>query len=549
MRAASFVQKALSLGLALAIALPPSAVALADDTSKVALAPIVPLFNGVPQATADRLTEMLARELRKQDGLELVPLAGAPALAAPPPAAEPTPEPTRAPGPSHVVTPPPASTPAPNPNNTADDDDDKGGGDSAGDAVGPFTGAGERALTKGEAQVAKGKKDMQRLKLDAAVTDLQDGIAGIEGSFDLLSDYGVLVEGYLQLAIAELRLGQRDSAEQALSTVIRLAPEHNLTGSYPAVFTRLYSSLKTKLTQGPKGPLAATSTPAGQTVRVDGRDSGATPVSLDLIPGVHFVVIAGDGGKVAYKVQVQEGATVQIGSGDAPGHRAVKVATVTQVTPPPPVKAPPKSNDPLALLIAEITQNNIDDKGARALGKLSNASGSKAILFGGIHYLDDEQTTLALDTMLYSQSTQEVAALTRVQFDADLTSAPVELFKVAAEVAQHLAHWSDVVGLPQPVAPGLKPPKAGGKPLAGAHEARRDDDELVAANHTRKVDAQDGTDLGPPAGDNQVQKSGGGFPWLGVGIGVGAAVVVAVAVIVIVSVASQKAGSNPTVSW
>jgi hypothetical protein len=170
LRAASFVQRALSLGLALAIALPPSAIALADDTTKVALAPIVPLFpgpGGVPQATADKLTEMLARELRKQDGL------------------------------------------TPNPDSTSDDDDDdKGGGDSGGDAAGPFTGAGERALIKGQAQIAKGKKEMQRLKFDAAVTDFQDGIAGIEGSFAVLTDYGVLVDGYLQLAIAELRGAQ-----------------------------------------------------------------------------------------------------------------------------------------------------------------------------------------------------------------------------------------------------------------------------------------------------------------------------------------------------
>ena len=516
--------KTLAIGLALAVALPPSALALAQGGPRVALVPLESLFTSVPQSVADRVSELLSRELRRQDGVHLVPLVSRGEAA-----------------PGRAVAPATSS-----------------GGDAGGEGAtpsgpAPFQGQGERGVARGQAQIAKGKKDMARLKFDAAAQELRDGIAQLEGSFDVLSDFGTLGDAYLQLAIAELRLGHKPQGQDALAAVARLQPDRTLSGPYPAVFTRLYATIKEQQGVAVKGTLAVSSTPAGQAISVDGREVGATPLALDLVPGTHFAVIGGGVGKLAYKIEVTAGATVSVGTGEAPVHHVVRqpqdTLSRTDDLPPPALAG----IDPLIRLRGEVTQNDINADGAQALLQLARSSGANAIVFGALHYIDDEQSLLGLDCLVYSLAHGEVAALTRVQFDADLTGAPVEILKVTAEVAQKLSHWADVVSLPSPVSPDAKVPTvAGKKPVAapiGAKEARRDEgDELVAASHSRKVDAvETASDFGPPP-DAQTTKSDG-FPWAPVGIGVGIGVAVGVGVVVLVMILNQKAGSTPRVTW
>lgn len=235
--------------------------AAADEAPKVAVAPFHVINKGVDESLGVRVADVIADELRGQDGI---------LLAAPPP---------------------PASPAA-----------------SGGEAAVPE--AARAAL----AQMEKGEGLVRRLKLRTAVDTLTAGIQDYE-SFPAAVDVKKLREAYIQLAVAHSRLGENDAAGEALQSAVRIGPDAKLAGNYPPVFKKQFNDARREVLGGTRG--TASITGDGQ-VELDGRKLGAAPTKAEgITAGAHFLrVTRPDGSVWGLKLMVSEGeATAAIPAG------------------------------------------------------------------------------------------------------------------------------------------------------------------------------------------------------------------------------------------
>ncbi|MHB8417568.1 MAG: PEGA domain-containing protein [Myxococcales bacterium] len=510
--------------------------ALADGGGSVALLPITPVLKGAADPVADRVTALLASELGKSDALRFVPLGAASAASTTPTEVE-------------VA------------------------GSASGDG-GLFQGAGERALARGKGLISRAEKEMRRLRFDQAAQDLQSGITDVESSFDQLGSFQVLVDAYLALAIAKLRLGLRDDGEAALEAVVRLAPDLSLAhGHFPAVFVRMHRQAHDKV-MGEQGTLTVTSTVPGQEVVLDGRDAGQTPATLQAVAGRHFVIVRGAGGQLAYRVDVPPGGAVQVGGG-APARHVVASA-------PPQTRPAPVGGGDVRSVRDEIRSNLIDGPGDEALRRIARGAGAQYLVVGGLHAVGDGGD-LDLDLFLYAAETDQLAPLPRVRFDGELLGARIEIYKaVQALAAKAKSHgFADALTLPVPVAADYNPthPHKASPPVAATEpppekaadsssQGDEDDDQIALTTgkgkakgagearatggkaHTVEASDLDASILEPPPKEEIKSKNSGGLgTWGWIGITVGALALVAGGIIVVEAVTAKPSGGAPTVSW
>ena len=532
----------------------PLALAEGADAApiQIVLVPLCPILASASDGAAKKVTALLAAEFAKADAFAPVPLE------------------VRSVAPGAAV-----ATPRP----------------SGGSSPAPFQGAGDRALARGQGLLARARREMQRLRFEGAASALQDGILALASAFDRLESFHLLTDAYLQLAIADLRLGRRDAGEKALAAVVRLAPKLELArGRYPAVFVRMFSQLRDRLLRESTGSLVVTSVVPGETVVVDGEERGVTPAQVDgLVAGRHFVVVKGSAGQVAYELSVPEGASVHIGGGDAP--RRPVVARTEAVAEAPSAADREGLKASISAVRDEIRANLLDGQGDEALAKIARSTGAPLVILGGLHTLEDGD--LAADLLLYRAAGDQIAPLTRIHFDAELTGARLELFKLVEEAATKAASSAlpGSLTLPAPVAADFVGPVAAkaakvtpatGRPLivaraAGEGEARAEpsgaseDDEADDAPkvktgnsrptreaapkaHLVEAETAEAAALGTPSKDeptSSATKSGeGSSAWTAIGLTVLAVGVVGVAGYFGYSALYGKpTNGTPTVTW
>lgn len=247
-----------------------SPLAFADEGPKVAVAPFHVINQSVDASLGQRAAEVLADELRSQDGI----LLAAPA---------------------------PAPTPAPSADASATPDGAK---------------SALSAIMRGEGLV-------RRLKLRSAVDTLTQGIQDYE-SFPSAVDVRKLREAYIQLAVAHSRLGENDAAGEALASAVRISPEARLSGPYPPVFKKAFNDAHREVMGGPRANVSISGD--GQ-VELDGRKLGAAPTQASGIPvGAHFLrATRSDGSVWGVKLLLNEGDNSA--SIPAPAGAAVALAT------------------------------------------------------------------------------------------------------------------------------------------------------------------------------------------------------------------------------
>ena len=115
-------------------------------------------------------------------------------------------------------------------------------------------------------------------------------------------------------ALALRRLGKEADADQALlalaSTMPKAIPDPGMT---PPKIAQRHQQLLEELKAKPRASIEITSSPTGADVVVDGAAQGKTPLVVrDLLPGTHFVGIAGEGARAEKKLTVNAGASGRV---------------------------------------------------------------------------------------------------------------------------------------------------------------------------------------------------------------------------------------------
>ncbi len=536
--------------------------AFAAEGNSIAVVPLAPVMGGTTDKVADRVTAMLASELGKSDALRLVSLSGNGASGGPSPTPQPIDE-TEGEGGVTEVTVAPSN--------------------GSGGSVPIFQGAGDRALARGKGTISRAEKEMRRLQFDQAAQDFQEGIAAIESSFDSLESFQVLTDAYLGLAIAQLRVGHREEGQRALEAVVRLAPDMSLSRShFPAIFVRMFSQAHDRLA-GSQGSLVVASVVAGQSISLDGRDSGVTPATLKVLPGRHFVVLHSSSGKVAYRADVPEGGEIQIG-GSSSRHVAVSSPHRAPAAAPPAPAAHPPSSEDLRTARDEIRANLIDGPGDVALRRIARSAGAQFLVLGGLHVLNDAGD-VALDLLVYAVGPDQLAPLPRFKFDGELLGAQVEIYKVVQTLVAKTGQQSfaDALTLPAPVAGDYNPSRKTTTPLVLANQKKapekpaptdtgnggdEEEDQIKLTtgqakpkgegearaetkSHTITAESTETQALATPGVEETGEKKGGGLgTWTIVGISVLAVAAVAVGTYFIVEAATAKPSSaNLGITW
>ncbi len=233
----------------------------------VALVPYAAL-PGVPEATAAKVSELIAQELRSRDDLRVVPVAA-------PVRVDPAAERTQA----------------------------------------------DAAATQARAGLARATELAGKGKHAQAAEALQKAIAQLSARPLAVDDAGgpLLADAALQLAVERLVAGDEDGGDAALSLLVRLAPERSVAAAdYPPAFLSELSGVRKRLLAGPRGSLRVLPPAGGGDSRVllDGRVlRGAPLVIKDVLPGEHFVRVERGSQAFASKVVVVAGVETPVAAG------------------------------------------------------------------------------------------------------------------------------------------------------------------------------------------------------------------------------------------
>jgi hypothetical protein len=255
--------------LAALLALAPALRASASGKPRpgVALVPYVAL-PGVPEATAAKVGELLAQELRSRDDLRILQVAAAPKS------------------------------------------------DSAAERT-----QADAAATQARAGLARATELAGKGKHAQAAEALQKAIAQLSARPLAVDDAGgpLLADAALQLAVERLVAGDEDGGDAALSLLVRLAPERSVAAAdYPPAFLRELSGVRRRLLAAPRGSLRVLPPPGGGDSRVllDGRVLRGAPLLIkDVLPGEHFVRVERGSQAFASKVVVVAGVETKVAAG------------------------------------------------------------------------------------------------------------------------------------------------------------------------------------------------------------------------------------------
>lgn len=143
-----------------------------------------------------------------------------------------------------------------------------------------------------------------------------------EASWNLLKDILAL------RALTYLKIRKKTDAAEAMRALLAVLPKYAPKRERaPPELLQLIDDVKRELLTLPPAPLEVQSKPAGAQVLVDGRRRGKTPLLIeDLVAGVHYVALVGNGGRHSERVVVDEvGARVSARIGSKKGVAAADV--------------------------------------------------------------------------------------------------------------------------------------------------------------------------------------------------------------------------------
>jgi hypothetical protein len=418
-----------------------SGIAHAGDTPKVVVVPFT-VGEGAPEASAGRFTSQVTEELRTHD--DAVEVVGAPAMKPPPggKSAKPSPEATLA--------------------------------------------------------LETGKKLLADLKFDEAAPALKKGIE-LSLQDPATADYPAVLEAYVSLAVAYVRMGDDDSAGKTMLALARMDPNYAIPSGYPPAFVRNFDRAKKKLEKQGHGTLSIEG-PAGSTVFVDGRDLGMVPVlEENLAWGPHYVKLEGSRGERFGQAVEVKGGMLKV-KGNFGGGASDKGSGV----PDPRISA------------------QVDENTCTRMQVYARAAGADYAVVGMVYRTGDQQLTAG--AAIYSAKRNGFVGVPDVSFDAEALTSNVEAYKLAESIVKKVTSFGGAASLP--LALVTKPIVHVGAITAsrdpdGSGGTRKprlvpDDNVRALGNKSQLVDANSPVDGRPP----EVKQGGGAPKWIWIVIGV-----------------------------
>lgn len=276
-----------------------------------------------------------------------------------------------------------------------------------------------RAGRRAERRLARARSALEEGNTGAAIRQLEGVIGLLEDNGDALVDFHLLPEAYLELAIALIREGVDEGADEALAFAIHFDPERVLLeADYPPLFLRIYDRARYGVLSRERGRVEVRAAPESR-VLIDGRTMGTAPLRLEkVLPGEHWLRVERAGGGVqARKIDVRPGETTVVRFDGAPKEDALAA----------------QKRDPLAALGA----NRLSAKDLEALAEAGRRARADYVLVGAVFATDVDYQ---LRSGLLDPRSGVIGRARNVAVDLDLLSMEIEVFKLAEDAhAQVLA--------------------------------------------------------------------------------------------------------------
>lgn len=256
---------------------------------------------------------------------------------------------------------------------------------------------------------------------DVAAQRLAKAIALLENHGDAVADLRLLAEAYLQAGIAYFRHGEPDLADDMLNKAAHYDPDRVLVpAEFPPIFISVYDRARYNVLRRPRARLEVNA-PRGAQVLFDGRPMGTAPLVLtDTLPGKHWIRIEQTGRPAqvkTLKVRSRKTLVVEFGAQDSAHEQGLRGAM--------------RRN---ALTFADVNR-------IRTAGKKARATYA---LVGGFY---QTSTAYRIRSLVIEVATGRVGRLVGMDFDLDMLTAEIEVFKLAKDIRNQFGS----AGLTQPV--------------------------------------------------------------------------------------------------
>lgn len=268
--------------------------------------------------------------------------------------------------------------------------------------VDPLTEAREAVK---EATAARDARDFKRA--DAALGRALEAYAA---GATQLTESSELADAYALRAAVRYATGRDEEAAASLTQALALAPDRPLPlAATSPLFARTVERVRAEQESGPRGGVRFDSVPSGLEVTLDGRPVGPAPVRVMDVPvGAHLwrAVLA---------------------SGDAVGG-IVDVAPNRQAV----VQVRPAGTGPDAALAEALASNQLDAAALEAASALGRAASADLVLLGTVARTS---TGLAVDAFVLAPGDAAPRRLPRMSVDTELLEAGAPLREGIATVA------------------------------------------------------------------------------------------------------------------
>ncbi len=263
---------------------------------------------------------------------------------------------------------------------------------------------------------------VKRHRITVAAKLYEKGIQRFLGNFQGADDFQPLSDAYLQLSMAQFRLGSEKESMKLLGDMIRIDPARVLKkGEVVNLFVMLQNRQRKEYLAKPRGSLKVLSSPEGATVTLDGHRLGETPLlAQGIVPGDHYLlVVKPDAGAYWKTVSVASGDEVDVTAdlfGKAGGARSNVAKALAD-------------NAFSAPILGDIQQ----------LGRQAQAD---YVLFGALHKTGQ---LIHAHTYALRVKDQKVELLAPLEFDPQMIGAEIEVFKLTSDLSRKVAAFQGVV--------------------------------------------------------------------------------------------------------
>jgi hypothetical protein len=156
-----------------------------------------------------------------------------------------------------------------------------------------------------ESHIKQGKRSLKRRRYKSAQRSFEAAISALHRDASVLSDVTPLVRAHRLLALSQFRRGKKQAARNQLAAVAAIAGEQPQAGSFPKKFMALEADVRDNNAKQALGSLHVAQGEKVETVYLDGKVMGRTPLIIENVsPGHHVLRLERYEGKRSAVVKV-----------------------------------------------------------------------------------------------------------------------------------------------------------------------------------------------------------------------------------------------------